>query len=326
MGNLPTVEQTIGLVRQFPTPEFLLRPFFPEVGIDGKIATWDIYPNSRERAKYVAEGAAAARQARKALSHHAQKMAHIRIARKVEAKAKYDRRPGGNQSQAWSIHDQIADELEDINRTVEYGKECERAAAIFGGIASLAYDDGTCVKVDYFTSTSTHYAQVTSGWSMVTRDILGDISSHTNVIREDAGAKAVAMIWGRGTARKVMNNTTVQNYIEHAPEGRVAVLEGRLTRLAGLDVIEYLDGFMDGTTWTPFVPDDLVGFVCAPEQMGTMMLQGEAEEVQAVGNPGRFAKTYEIEDPSGVIALVDDNSLPVIEVPRAISVLNIANP
>lgn len=320
LNPLP-VEETISLIRTLPTPDFLLRPLFPEKGIAGKSAEWTIYPNTRVRSRYTQFGNPARIVERLGVQQKSARMTHVREKKIVPATAKYDRRPGGQQNEAWSLEDQVADELDALNKNVEYAKEWERAQVLFGGLASLAYDDGSIELVDYAVSTSTHYQAVSSVWSGAGADIIGDISSRVACIRQDAGISPRHMIGGEGFYTKLIKNTVLQNYMKESPDGMRAILEGGWPRLMGMDIIEYNAGYLTspGGTWTPFVPAGLVAFIADPAELGLMMLQGDAVEVGA-NTPGRFAKTYVSEDPSGLMALVDDVSLPIVEVPAGVAV------
>jgi hypothetical protein len=317
------LEETIALVRQFPTPEFLFRRFFPEVGINGQTASWTLYPNTRVRAKYTQFGNASNPIARRPMSHKAAMMAHIRESVYIGAASKYNRRPGTNQTnEPWPVEDQVADELEDLNRRVEYAKEYERAGILFGGIVSLAYADGSYNNVDFLTSTSTHYASVISNWSSSDADIIGDVRSMMHAVRVDSGARPRYLAGGEGMLDNMIRNTVLKDYFERSPYGMRALERGELPQLLGLTLVEYDEGFdLDGT-WTPFVPAGLVSCFAEPGAVGMVTLQGEADDLKAKGNPGRFSKAYEDEDPSGSHVIVDDVSLPIIEVPAGVAVMN----
>jgi len=324
MASPLTVTVATGLVRQFQTPQTLLRQFFPEVGVDAEVVTWDTFPNTREFAVYTQRGNAAVRQSRRPLSHNSYLMPRIRVDRVVQAKARYDRRPGGNQNETYGLDQQVRDELEDLNLSVEYSKERERAAVIFGGILTLSYGDGTFTNVDYATSYSNHVQQtVTSGWAASGKDVMADIESMSYAVRADAGYTPRYLLVGAGTMGQLINNTTIQNYIKEGPAGMNAIQNGKVTRLAGYDVIEHLGLYTDGGTVTPFIPANYVALLGEPADMGTMMVQGPAEEITAPG-PGRFSKTYEQEDPSGITIVIEDKSGPVIQVPKAIAILKTA--
>jgi hypothetical protein len=208
---------------------------------------------------------------------------------------------------------------------VEYGKEAERAAVLFGGICTLAYADGSFQNVDYATSTSTHFRATTSVWSGAASDIIGDLRSAIHAVRIDSGADPVRVIGYEGMIDDIVRNTVLQNYMKESPNGIRAIENGGYPRLLGLDLIEYGGGYTVSGTWTPYIP---AGYVCvmADERViGTRMLQGEADDLQAIGNPGRFSKTWQTEDPSGIHILVDDVSLPIIEVPSGVCVITAHN-
>jgi len=317
------IEETIALVRQFPTPEFMLRRFFPEIGLTGKTATWTMYPNTRERAKYVPFNAASDPQARRPMSHKAAQMAHIRLSKYIGAASKWNRRPGSNQTnEKWAVQDQISDEMEELNRQIEYAKEVERASVLFGGILTLAYADGSYDKVDYATSVSTHYRALVSNWSYVGCDIIGDLQSAIHAVQVDGGFKPTAAIGYDGMINDFIRNTVLQNYMKESPDGIRALERGAWPRLMGMDIMTYDAGYTEGGTWKSFVPEGLVCLLGTSEQTGTVMLQGEADDLKAAGNPGRFSKSWETEDPSGIHVLIDDVSLPIIEVPTGVCVID----
>lgn len=318
------LEETIDLIRQFPTPEFKLRRFFPERTVTGQVAKWTLYPNTRTRSEYTQFGNAARRKARKPMHHMAAHMAHIREGVYLGAASKNNRRPGSNVSnEKWALEDQIADEMEDLNRSVEYRKEFERASVLFYGIISITYDDGSHVTVDFLTSTASHYLSVISNWSGSTADIVGDITSMKAGVRKDSGAQPRVLVVGEGTIAKMIKNDDLQVYWAHDPYGMRALERGENPVLMGLEIMEYDEGYDVAGTWTPYVPTGLVVCLGIPEQIGTVMLQGEADDLDAIGNPGRFSKTWRTPDPSGDHVIVDDVSLAGIEVPRGVSVMDV---
>jgi hypothetical protein len=318
------IEETIDLVRQFPTPEYLLRRFFPEQTVAGTTAKWTLYPNTRSRADYTAFGAPARRVARKPMSHMAAHMAHIREGVYIGAASKYNRRPGSNASnEKWSVEDQVGDELADLVRRVEYRKEYERAAVLIYGIISVTYDDGSSVEVDYLQSTASHQLSVISNWSSSDADIVGDITSMKASVRRDSGANPLYLVGYEGLLADMIRNTQLETYWARDPYGMRALERGENPRLQGLEIIEYDGGYDASGTWTPYIPDGLVTCFADPGQIGLIMMQGEADDLEAIGNPGRFSKTWKDEDPSGIHVIVDDVSLAGLEVPRGITVTNV---
>ncbi len=318
------LEETIALVRQFPLPQFKLKPFFPDQTISGDVARWTLYPNARTRADYTAFSAPARRVARKPMSHMAVQMAHIREGKYIGAAAKRNRKPGSNATnEKWAVEDQIADEMEDLVNRIEYRKEFERASVLFGGVISVVYEDGTMYKVDFLTSTAAHYQSSISVWSAAGADILGDIDSMVHACRINGGIDPVYLLGGEGLLSNMIKNTALQGFWQRSPYGMRAIEDGQLPRLKGLTVIEYTAGYDDGTgTWAPFVPAGFVAVFGQPAECGMVTLHGEADDLAASGNPGRFAKSWETEDPSGIHVVVDDVSMAGIEVPRGVCVMD----
>lgn len=324
------LEQTIALVRQFRTRSLMLRDFFMEVPLAGNTANWTIYPNSRARAKYVRFGDPADPVARRGMSHRQAMMAHIRLSKAFKPSDRRVRRPGSDTtSERWALEDQIADEMQDINLQIEATKEYERAGILFGGVVSIAYGDGTYDVVDYLTSRAETWRHASVEWNTPTANILGDLSSCTHATRIHAGITPTDMICGEGALENLILNTVLQNYMKESPDGIRAITEGRYPRLKGMNIREYGEGYSDAETaagWTPYVPAGHIALVPSPQDMGTIVLQGDADDLDAPpNNPGRFSKTYRKQDPSRHIVIVDDVSLAAIEVPGAICVIDTLN-
>jgi hypothetical protein len=314
------VEEWIDLVRQFETVDLLFRPLFPEEGVMGTTAAWTVFPDAQQKADYAHNDAASNRVARAGMYQRAAAMTHIRESVPVKATQKFNRVPGGNPTQPWAIEDQIADEFARMTRRFQRTREAERAGVIFGGVISMFYPANSMwVSIDFGTSTATHLYSAGTAWSTPSANILSDIDTMTYKLQVDGGTTPWGIVGGLGLWMKLIQNTDLKYYLHNHPDGLAALKEGRIPMINGVPIYEYRHGYKNSAgTWVPYVPANYVAMIGQPSEIGLKMLQGEAMEVEARGNPGVFAKTWLEQDPSAEMALMDEQALPIIEVPAGV--------
>lgn len=319
-GITLTTADMMEMVELYPTPDFFLRQFFVETQQNSLYATWDVYNRARTVGNYTRIGGPSQRIARRPLYSMSFKMGHQRYSKAVEAQRKYERKPG-TPNTPWSLDDQLAKELEDLNRVVEYTKEFERSSLLFSGVLSMTYNTGETVVADFMTSNAAHRYAADGAWTVVTCDVVGHLQSAAHVIKRDAGLPPMWAIGGEGFLNVLMVNSALTSWWRHSPYGMRALERGELPIWNNIRFLEYSDLYENSLgSIVPFCPVGAVAIVANPREIGLEYRTGISPEMDA-NVPGKFPKTWKEEDPSGQQVLLDVVGLPLVEVPQGIVVI-----
>lgn len=266
-----------------------------------------------------------AKTGRKTITLEAPRLAEKRFIHTAEMNAL---RAYGEQQRVEMMEQRIRRELTDMRNIHDRTLEFWAAYALRGQILDA---DLTTVLVDYNLD-ATHKPTLAGGdlWTdAADSDPVADIRTWKQLIEDDSGHEITRWTaWvGSSAMDALLNHTKVRELLQYA-RGQQIAEEGRIARLAEVDLLEYNSSFVDtGGSRKRFVP--ATGFI----------LVGEGEDVfdcpyapvvdddapGGVGNIGEggqgqlfFSKSWQEKDPSGRWIKAETRPLPVVMRPDAI--------
>jgi hypothetical protein len=233
----------------------------------------------------------------------------------------------GEQVRVEMMSQRINRELTDMRNKHDRTLEFWAAYALRGQILDA---DLTTVLVDYNFQSS--HKPVLAGadlWTDAQSDPVSDIREWKRLIEDDSGHEVTGWVaWcGWEAMDALLNHSKVRELLQYE-RGRQMAEEGRIVRLADVEIIEYNASFKDSSgTRQRFIPQDafiLVGegadvFDCpyapvvdddAPGGVGNIGENGQGQLF--------FSKSWKEEDPSGRWIKVETRPLPVVQRPDAI--------
>jgi len=321
-------EVMTGLVRKFPVDNSLvgmkLAPRGATSKFIGSTARWDVQKMSRHLATFNVPGAAAKRSTLTIKETKTSTCAYFREAKVLDAQTLYWVRNPGDQYNTQQGIAAVTEEVGDLNaivdRTVEY-----MIWQMFAGTLTVAQAD-VKFSVDYGIA-ATHKPTTGTSWATyASADVIGDIATWKKLISRDGGEEPTDMYVNETVMNYMINNAAVRELLRNQ-YGQQMLESGKITKLMGLNVHEYNSGYVPiGGSFTPFIGDDKVIIVGKGnmDPMGRVtnklfdILEGSSLDTKAQGRPGKFSKSWEEEDPSGIQALVEWYCLPVLMKPELV--------
>lgn len=301
-----------GIVEEFPTPDFKGRQFFPSNPVLSNMSKWDIVQKNRGMAEFSVPGAPAKIVARRAVSQQTATQTYIREKKQLKGETMAWLRKPGTEHQQYK-EQAVADELFELDSRLEYRKEWLRWQG-FTGTITYAADDVKFVidtRID-----GTHKVTAAVTWATSTTDICGDIATWKRLIEKDS-MKPCTQAWANDVVMSyIQKNDYVKDKFGDMIKDQIAK-EGYIKRFMGIDWNWYNTGYVDGGTFYPFIANDYIVFMAATGSFGRTD-EGPATDPKANFKPGKFAKSWEEEDPAGVWVLEEESSLPIITIPNAI--------
>lgn len=310
------------LVMKFPHLPLLGVSMCPLAdNIPGIVAEWDELRNSRDLPPFRQFGVAGHVDKNTDVYHRVARMACIREKRLLKGMQLYQlRQPGGDWASQWG-EQRVRHEMQDLTNKVkkvwEYG-----FWEMLKGTLTVAQEDVKFV-VDYGIA-SAHKPTAGTLWSTVaTANPMSDLLAWKKLITQDLGEPPTDLIVSPTVMGYLIDNAKVRELMRQQ-YGRQMAEEGRIVRLAGMNVVEYGNGYLVGSTFTQYVPDDHVFIIAkgdkrSPEAGGKItnlladIQQGSPEDIEAGGKPGLFSKSWTEKDPAGMQAVVASSFLPVLK-------------
>jgi len=194
--------------------------------------------------------------------------------------------------------------------------------AMFTGAYTYTHTGGGTTAVDYLIQAS-HKPTASPVWAAAGDDPIGNIQAWKQLITRDAGATPTTVY---------LNNTTMTKFIK-LPEvisqlsdrqKQVYTTEGMVPRFMGLDWIEYDGGYVESSTYYPFIADDKL-IIVAPENNPWEMRFGPSADHEAPpGTTGAFSKSWLEPDPSNRQVLLEKNFMPILTRPDHVVYASVA--
>lgn len=297
------------MVELFPVKDLAGLSRIPREPAAAGIAEWDEVKNSRHLADFTTPGAEAKTTALRTVTHQIANLAYIREKKMLSAPTMYWlRRPGSDQVQF--AEGGVRAELADLNNLVDRRVEWMIWKMLSGNLAVSQND--IKFSIDYGI-VSSHKPTVTTSWANPAADVLADLTTWKKLIARDSGEVADTLFLTETVMGYLVENQKVRDLLAYQG-GRELLESGRLPHLLGLDLVVYDAGYVpEGGSFTPFIPDDHVVMTAGKDFWA--LIEGASLDVRAQGRPGKFAKSWEEEDPSIRQILVEWAVLPVLKKP-----------
>lgn len=289
--------------------------------MDSDAISWDVITGSQRLLQSISVYAPATvteKTGRKTITVTAPRLAAKRFVHTAELNRL---RAYGSEQAVELMKQRIAREQYDmrreIDRTLEYW-----ASTILQG--KLVDADGTTL-VDYGL-TSAHKPTASPLWTDASADPLKDIRSWKRLIAKDAKVpitRYYAFV-GYEVMDALLENAKVRDLLKQGRGVQLAE-DGKIQRLAGVDMEEYLGTYVDQNGNEKYFVDSkhfcLVGI--GPDVFDCPYAPVVDDDAPGgVGNPGPrqmyFSKSWQEKDPSGRWIKVEARPLPILKAPGAI--------
>lgn len=297
------------MVELFPVNDLAGLSRIPREPAAAGIAEWDEVRNSRHLAELTVPGAEAKTSALRTVTHKIANLAYIREKKMLSAPTMYWlRRPGTEQVQF--AEGGVRAELGDLNNLVDRRVEWMIWKMLSGSLAVNQSD--VKFSIDYGIAAG-HKPAVTTSWANPAADILADITAWKKLVARDSGEVPDTLFLTETVMGYMVENQKVRDLLSYQ-EGGNLLESGRIPRILGLDLVVYDAGYVpEGGSFTPFIPDDHVVITAGKDFWA--LIEGASLDARAQGRPGKFAKSWEEEDPSIRQVLVEWAVLPVLKKP-----------
>jgi len=211
-------------------------------------------------------------------------------------------------------------EITDLNNRFEKFAEFAIWQAFVTG--TLVYTGGgVIINIDY-QFPATHKPTAGILWtSFATADIIGDIQAWKRLISRDGQAVATDVYLNSKTIEYLQQNAAIRYLLRGSPEQTNNLLNSaRFSNLLGLNWHEYDLAYVDDNgVVTSYIPDNKIVLLSNENDDRWYFYQGPSADTQAPdGHIGKFAKTWEEEDPSARQYLLEWSFLPGIWRPEQI--------
>jgi len=227
------------------------------------------------------------------------------------------REPGNNEVTRGNAESMVMRELLDMDNRQKRFME-KTIWDMFKGTVSYTHEGGATISLNYGIS-STHNPTLTKKWdsaNTTTPDVIADVQTWKTLTVRDTGAPLTTAY---------MNSKTMAHFQARvAQSGGVAftVLSDRqkeqynttgiVPNFLGISWVEYDGGYVDGETYTPYIPDGYV-ILLAPQNSPWGMKYGPtADDDAPMGTTGSFSKTWREPDPSNRQVLIERIFIPCL--------------
>jgi hypothetical protein len=227
------------------------------------------------------------------------------------------RQPGTEHKQ-WGER-KVIDEIADLDKTIELRKEWMRWQLLETGAITVSEEHGPCFTLD-FEIPDTHLIDLVGAacWNGASPDIIGDICNWKELIQQDSGHKATDVYLPSCLYAVIIADDTVQNMMQDAPALKAQINElGYFKRWQDLNWHPYDAGYVPlGGNFTRFLTAEHIVMIAKTAKF--TQHHCPSTDPKANFKPGKFSKSWEVEDPAGIWVLEEENILPAIPEPEAI--------
>jgi len=311
------------LVRKFQYPEMLGHELAPEDPVESNVFLWDEIHQSRDLAGFTHPDSEANIQDEMVRKQRTAQTAPIKEKKVLsQSTLTWSRRPG--QDARETAQQKLRDEMEDLDGKVERLGEWMIWEALQGEL--VVDQNDVQFAIDYGIPTTHQQTPVDLGDAWWDDEgnarVISNLLKMARIVEEDSGHVVTDVYMPSEVMDAIIEAESVKHEIGEAQLKEERAQEGRLTRLAGLNLETYDAAYVDQTgTKRKFIGDDRILMLAnGPEVEGDVIKRktAPATDPRAEGNPGKFSKTWFEEDPSPRQALIEYHVLPVIKRPENI--------
>lgn len=315
--KFPGTPTLIGMVQKFKTdPALKAAPLFPVAQSLTDSYEFDVIAGNRTIANYTLPDGAAGVTATRVRTRKKVSLPTLREKKMLkESTLRWLDAPG--QKQPGRAEAEIAEELMDLDQIIERTHEYVRWQLLTSGQVDVTIE-GTTETYDFGIGST---ADASTTWDTVgSSDPVGDIVAWKESVMQACGEAPTRMFIGSQALAYMMESTKAQALLGDSTKDQYAA-SGVVRRLAEMDVVVVDDGYRDGSDeFKYFLSDDGV----AANML--VMTAGSTVGVTAEGPPndskapsgvvGKFAKSWEQEDPAGRWVLETHTALPGLTKPN----------
>jgi len=320
-GEILGIRKLITTAEAQRFPELMLQDRVPEEGIEGDLAEWDIeYVNKVLQNNFVSRDAKAKPSQFEKLGHKTANCLHSFFFNHVPAgKLRLLRQPGTERernARAWITRLQ-----RDMRRRHGALVDEWMLWEALKGSLTAAYE-GVNVAIDYEIPT-THKPTASASWATTTTDIFADIETWSQLIVEDSGRMPTTMFFNSSVLPYLYKNDLVKSYLASTNVGTQIVQDGRVSRLFGLNLVQWDAAYVNGSgTTTKFIPDNMVLIVPDFSEDWIQMLRGEVVIPTEDGEDFQYVRegwyTEVTRNPVGMHLYYKTCRIPALKVPAAV--------
>lgn len=312
----------------FEYPELELYGRVPTENISGTLAKYDVWePRVEQDVKFVdVDGASQVKQLHKVGSQNVNMFVSFKH-KQIGAGTLNDLRSIGTLAEK-NAQGHLTREQNDL--TYMEGRlkdEIMMWMALKGG--GTIYIEDTSKSWDSLIPSSHKPNYSGTPWSTTGTDIISDIVKIKNLIREYSGKRAVWCFHNSSLTPYLINNTKIGAYLASTAEGQAMVREGAVTRIGGLNFVEYDGGYGQGASYTNFIPDGYIVVVPEFDMSWFSMMRGSLlvpndnnTDLVEVQGDAYWARVKN--DPVGIKMWMKTARFPALKVPKAVVYAHVA--
>lgn len=299
MADFPSTATLIGMVQAFkPDVTMAAAPMFPTKTVMTNFYEFDIVSGNRGVTVYRNPDGEAGVQKVTSRTRKEIKLPTLREKKTLkESTLRWMDGPGKKAPE--SAKEAIAREFLDLDGILERTQELSRWQLLMTGVITLT---GDYAGVEYdFGLDNTATAAVT--WDTIaTSDPIGNLIAWYQLVQRASGQKPVE-VWLSTIAIKYIFESTKALLLLGDPVKSKYAAEGVVAKLANMDVKVFDGGYTDDAgTFHHYMSDDGVdgnmALIKVPGPIGVTALGPVVDAKAPPGASGKFAKSWETEDPS----------------------------
>ncbi len=228
----------------------------------------------------------------------------------------------GSGTETELLKERIGDEQFDMRQRVDLTREYMAVKALSGQVVDK---DGT-VLVDYnLPAANKPTLTGTALWTDAASDPVKNIRAWKKLIVQKGGpTSGFAAFCGGGAMDALINNANARELLQYAAGKQIAE-EGRIARLAGVNIDEYDGTYTDDAgAMHDLIPDGVFALVGIGPQVAAELF-APVVDLDAAAGVGKgkkadvfFSKMWDVKDPSGKWIKVEARPLPVFFQPLCV--------
>ncbi len=327
-NDLLRQEKLTGMIQEFKPEalDFKNSGILPADSVQGLVHTWDVEVNPRGVTGLVGDHSPAKPLGLNGIRQQTAKLGLIRLSKNLPASLFRSIRQPGSEAEQRNASTQIAREEREFAALMDRTEEFLIASALQGSITTTV-DDLELAPIDYgipaankFTYNSGTPSLNIGDWLDESTDVIDALRRFKKAVRETTGYR-LAKGWVSDLIQAaLLKNEQVVRILRSTEAGRVALEEGRIGRLMGIDFMEVDHTYKVGATVTRYLPQNIAVFTPAPSKdwgfmgEGTLFVPNDARDgFVEVGGRSSYANVQV--DPPGLTLYAAEATLPVIRKP-----------
>lgn len=327
-NDLLRQEKLTGMVQEFKPEalDFMASGILPVENVQGLVHTWDVEVNPRGITGLVGDHSPAKPLGLNGIKQQTAKLGLIRLSKNLPASLFRSIRQPGSEAEQRNASQQIAREEREFAALMDRTEEFLIASALHGSI-STTVDDLEIAAIDYGIPAGNKFvynsgtAELNCGdWLDESADVIGALRRMKKAVRQGTGYRLETAWVSDLVQEALLKNDQVVRVLKSTEAGRVALEEGRIGRLMGINFREVDHTYKVGSTVTRYLPQHIMVVTPAPSRdwgfmgRGTLFVPNDARDgFVEVGGRSSYAEVQV--NPPGLTLYANEATLPVIRKP-----------